>query len=85
MLDELSKEFEEVKAVHKYVILKAKMTQYFADLEEGQVKLPDFMRDDSPEKKADKAIKDLLLLNDGGEKFNRLYEKAWESMADYLV
>lgn len=41
----LEKEFEQYKALRKYCILKARIMQYYKDLEEGQINLPDFMRE----------------------------------------
>lgn len=80
----LEEEFEQYKALHKYATLKAMIIQYYQDLEDGKIKLPDFMRNDTPEKLADKDIKNLLCLSDGGEKFNRLYEAAWQVIAEIM-
>ena len=77
----LEKEFEEYKALHKYSVLKAKIMQYYKDLEEGQVNLPDFMRE-TPEEKADKELS--ILVSYYPEKFNRLYERVWEEIAERM-
>lgn len=78
-------EFEKFKALHKYVILKAKIMQYFSDLEADLPQIPDFMRcGQTPEDKANIELKRLLMLPDGGRLFNQLYEVAWEEMADIL-
>jgi hypothetical protein len=80
----LEEEFEITKARHKYSVLKARIMQYYMDLEQGQINLPNFMREDNPEKLADRDIRNLLLLSDGGKKFNELYEHAWHDVAEYL-
>ena len=80
----LEQEFEEFKAIHKFAILKAKMIDYYNTLEDGELNIPSFLRKDTPEKKADKDIRELLCLGDGGAKFNSLYEMAWDSMAEIL-
>lgn len=69
-------------ALHKYAILKAKMMNYYETMQQGQINLPDFMRDDTPEKLADKVLKELVL-NDIN-KFNSLYEKAYIELAPIL-
>lgn len=78
----LEEEFEQFKALHKFSILKAMMIRYYETIQQGQVNLPDFMRDDTPEKLADKDLKDLVL-NDIN-KFNSLYEKAYTELAPLL-
>ena len=78
----LEDEFEQFKAVHKLSILKAKIIDYYKTLEQGAVNLPGFMRDDTPEKKADKDVKNLILTDIN--KFNSLYEKAWCELAPLL-
>lgn len=78
----LEREFEEYKALHKYAIMKAMMMRYFRTIQQGEVNMPDFMRDDSPERLADKELKKLIV-NDIN-KFNSLYEKAYEELAPLL-
>lgn len=78
----LEREFEEYKALHKYAIMKAMMMRYFKTLQQGEVNMPDFMRDDSPERLADRELKKLVV-NDIN-KFNSLYEKAYEELAPLL-
>lgn len=81
----LEREFEDFKALHKYAIMKVKLVRYFKDLEEGSIQLPDFLRpNDTPEKKADKAIHELVTAPDGGAKFNQLYEQAYQELAEVL-
>lgn len=78
----LENEFEQFKALHKYAILKAKMMNYFETIQQGEINLPDFMRDDTPEKLADIEIRKLVV-NDI-DKFNSLYEKAYLELAPLL-
>lgn len=80
----LENEFEQFKALHKFSILKAMMKRYYETIQQGQVNLPDFMRDDTPEKLADKDIKALVCRGDNLEKFNSLYEKAYTELAPLL-
>ena len=78
-------EFEQYKALHKYAILKAKAIQYYRDLEENSATIPDFMRQGyTPEDMADKQLKNLLTLQDGGKTFNILYESAYKELAEVL-
>lgn len=69
-------------ALHKYAIMKVMLMRYFRTIQQGGVNIPDFMRDDSPERLADKEIKKLVI-NDIN-KFNSLYEKAYEELAPVL-
>ena len=78
----LEEEFEQYKAVHKLSILKAKILNYFITIEQNEVNLPDFMRDDTPEQKTDKILKNLIMTDIN--KFNSLYEKAWSELAPIL-
>jgi hypothetical protein len=78
----LEEEFSQFVAIHKLAILKAKIIDYYRTLEQTGINIPDFMRDDTPEKKADKDIKNLLLTDIN--KFNSLYEKAWGELAPLL-
>jgi hypothetical protein len=81
----LEQEFENFKALHKYAIMKVKLVRYFQDLEEGTIQLPDFLRpNDTPEKKADKAIRELVSAPDGGKRFNELYEQAYQELSEVL-
>lgn len=78
----LEHEFEEYKAYHKYAIMKVMLMRYFRTIQQGEVNMPDFMRDDSPERLADKELRKLVV-NDIN-KFNSLYEKAYEELAPLL-
>ena len=77
-------EFKARKALHKYSVLMARMMKYYADLQGTGTNIPAFMRDDTPEALAKRDIQKLLIRSDGGEKFNRLYEMAWEEIAPVL-
>jgi hypothetical protein len=55
---------------------------YYETLQQGEVNIPDFMRDDTPEKLADRDLKNLVL-NDIN-KFNKLYEQAYIEIAPLL-
>ena len=78
----LEDEFEQYKALHKYSILKAMVIDYFQTLEQGEVNIPDFQRDDSPEKKAEKELAKLAIADIN--RFNSLYEEAWCILAPIL-
>ena len=80
---ELEQEFEQYKALHKYAILKARIMQYFIDLEANQVDIPVFMRT-NPEQKADIELRRLASQKDNLEEFNRLYELAYADLAPSL-
>ena len=82
----LENEFEQHKAAHKYAILKARIIQYYKDLEAGQVLVPDFQRiGQRPEDLADRDLKELILRPDGLKKFNELYEHAYQDIAEVLT
>ena len=84
-MGKLEAEFEEYKALHKFAILKCKIMQYYKDLEEGQVLVPDFQRThETPEALADKDLRCLVLRKDNLQEFNRLYEKAYKELAEVL-
>lgn len=81
----LEQEFEEYKALHKFSILKARITQYYRDLEDGEVLVPDFMRiGERPEDKADRDLRALVLRPDNLKLFNECYERAWQDTAEVL-
>lgn len=80
---DLEQEFEQYKALHKYAVLKATIIRYFMDLEDNQINLPDWLRE-TPEQKADKEIKRLIMKNDNLQEFNELYEKAYNKIAIYI-
>ena len=76
-------EFIDYKVSHKFAILKVKLIRYYRDLEAGSPTIPDFMREkDTPEAKADRDVSDLFA-NDR-EKFNSLYETAYQELAEVL-
>lgn len=80
----LEKEFAEFKAQHKLAVLKAKMIDYYRTLDMGKVNLPNFLRNDSPEKRATKEIMDILNGENGLQRFNELYELAWHSIEELM-
>ena len=69
----LENEFEQAKAQHKYSVLKAKMMAYYSTVDMCKINLPDFLREDNPEKMADKELKNILCAPEGLKKFNELY------------
>ena len=79
---ELADEFEQYKAQHKYSVLMAKMIDYYATIMENELQIPDFMDDDTPEKRAEKDIRNLY--NRDKNEFNRLYEVAWAEIAEMM-
>lgn len=79
----LEEEFEEFKALHKYSVLKAKIVMYYADLQDTGVNIPYFLREDTPEKLAERDLKELLTKR-GIKEFNRLYELAYQEVSQYL-
>lgn len=82
----LEQEFEEQKALHKYVILKAKIVQYYKDLNEMQSpNIPTFLLTDRIDQQADQDISEILRLPDGLYRFNSLYERAWEEIREKLI
>ena len=57
--------------------------KYYQDLQDtNTVNIPDFLRDDSPEKLADRELKRLVMNPDGLGEFNRLYELAYKDVAE---
>lgn len=71
---ELEQEFEYYKAMHKVRTVKRQFVDYFRTLEQTQVNLSGAFGQ-SPEEKADYAVRDLILHDI--EKFERLYQKAF--------
>ncbi len=85
MVPTLEQEFEKYKAKHKLRILRTKILQYFKDIEDGQINVPDFMRiGQRPEDLADKALKELILHDNNLAMFNRLYEIAYNELSERL-
>lgn len=75
---ELAREFEEFKAQHKYSVLLAKMITYYETVMANEILLPF----DTPEKRATKDIAELY--NRDKYEFNRLYELAWQEIAEMM-
>lgn len=81
----LEQEFEQYKAIHKFAILKARLIQYYKDLEDGTVQIPDFMRvGQRPEDLADRDIRNLISRSNNLNEFNILYEQAYQDLAEVL-
>ena len=79
----LEQEFEKFKAIHKYSILKARIMNYYSDLQDTGVNIPYFLREDTPEKLAERDLKELLTKR-GIKEFDRLYELAYQEVSQYL-
>lgn len=81
----LEREFEEFKALHKYTMVKAKLVQFYMDLEADKPQLPDFMRiGQRPEDLADQDLRRLITSKNGLQKFNKLYDEAYETLSEIL-
>lgn len=81
----LEQKFEQYKAVHKYVVLKCKIIQYYKALEANTVTVPDFQRrGQTPEDLADRDLRLMLASPEGLKEFNRLYELAYQDLAEVL-
>lgn len=74
----LAKEFEEYKTQHKCSVLLARMITYYETIMANEILLPF----DTPEKRAQDSIRELY--NRDKNEFNRLYEKAWEEIAEMM-
>lgn len=82
----LEKEFEITKHQHKLGVLKKVITKFYEDLQgTNTVNIPDFLRNDTPDKLADLELWEILNFNDGGVRFEYLYNKAWEQISESLV
>lgn len=82
----LENEFKRYKAMHKYKVLKAKMIRYYIDLKtsKGEVNLPPFIIREQAEEQAEKDLREMLIQPDGLNRFNSLYEIAWDSMGELM-
>lgn len=82
---DLEKEFELRKLQHKLAVLKAVITKFYEDLQDtNAVNLPDFIRDDTPEKLADKELDEIFYNSNDKQRFEFLYNKAWEEVSESL-
>ena len=79
---ELTKKFEERKAVHKYSVLMSKLIKDNEFIMANEVNIPDFMGGDTPEKRAERQIREIYNL--GIDNFNRAYEIAWNEIAEMM-
>ena len=75
----LEKEFNARKLAHVFTILKAKLIDYYQTLEQTEVNFMDFLRDDTPEKKAQQMVE--YLYNNCRKDFWQLYEVAYNELA----
>lgn len=73
-------EFEQCKKKHMFNVLLFKMTEYYETIEMGKVNLPCFVRNDSPEKKAEKEVQ--WLIENDKKRFVELYELAYKDLAE---
>ena len=73
-MDRIEKEFLKYKLLYMYNVIVKKATQYYKDIEDGKLRLPDFMRDDAPETRAKEETKEILKTDI--ERFYRLYDEA---------
>ena len=76
----LEKSFEFYKLQHMYDILFIRIVNYYRDLQNTGVTLPDCMIQEKPEDLAKKEIDDILA-NSDKEEFYNLYEKAYQELA----
>lgn len=74
----LEQEFEEYKAQHKYSVLVAKMIDYYETIMADEILLPF----DTAEKRAIESVGELY--NRDKNEFNRLYEIAWNEIAEIM-
>ena len=75
---DLADEFEQYKAQHKYSVLMAKMIMYYETIMQNEILLPF----DTAEKRAQKSIREIY--NKDKDEFNRLYELAWQEIAEQM-
>lgn len=75
---ELTNEFVQYKAQHKYSVLMAKMIDYYATIMQDEILLPF----DTPEARAEEDVRKVF--NKGKDEFDRLYELAWQEMAEKM-
>ena len=59
----MEKEFRKYAYLYVFKVIYDKMVKYHQTLEQGKLRLPDFMRDDTPEKMAEKEVKELYINN----------------------
>lgn len=82
---ELEKEFEFFKLRHKITVLKTVITKFYEDLQDANtVNLPDFIRNDTPEKLADKELDEIFYNSNDKQRFEFLYNKAWEQIGEII-
>lgn len=80
MYETLEQEFEKYKAQHKFTVLYAMVKRYYLALEAAGTQLTC-----SPDELTSREIARIVMLPDNLATFNRLYEKAWEDLAEYAI
>lgn len=81
----LEKEFEAHAWQHKLSILKGIMIRHYQDLQDTNTEcLSENIKNRTAEDLAEDEILELLLRDDSGEEFNRLYNFAWNIEKDFL-
>ena len=85
-MDTLEREFYLTTMRHKGAILMAKIMEYYREQEECRhgVKIPDCVMVGMWQRQAYKDIQKILLLPDGENLFNKLYESAWQELKERL-
>lgn len=77
----IEKEFMQRELLHKYTVVKAKVLQYYEDLQNNGVTIPEFMSNEkTPEEKAHDYVVDITLKG----LLNQKYELAWQEIAPFL-
>ena len=81
----LEKEFEIQSWRHKTDILKAMLIRYYQDLKDTNTKcLSEDIKNNSAQDLAENELYELLLRDDDGIEFNRLYKFGWDIVKEYL-
>ena len=81
----LENEFATYAWRHKLDILKALMIKHYQDLKDTNTQcLSENIKDNSAEDLAESEVLELLLRDDDGQEFNRLYNFAWDIVKEYL-
>ena len=75
----LENEFREMVAQHKFAVVYAAAVKYYEDLQGTGAVLAD-----TPENLTQQHMAKLMMMQDNGITFNRLYEEAWHEIADLL-
>lgn len=77
----MEQELMERELLHKYAVVKAKALQYYEDLQNNGVTIPDFMNTEkTPEEKAHDYVVEVTLKG----LLNQKYELAWKEIVPFL-